>query len=174
VSNPRGAVQPASLPQLRAAYASNMLRHCAAIAVAVRDGGPDETRRAISNALTMEAPAGFHPVEALVTVLAAHIDPDASLDELVGWTRGLRPVSVGVGLDDAHPADVDALMAGRVAPTSVPPAAREEAVRSLTGQGLPASDIASRTGMSERTVVRIRERLTARRGAATLVGRAAS
>lgn len=48
----------------------------AEIVMAVHDGGPDDFREHLTDALALDAPDGVTPVEALVAALAALVDPD--------------------------------------------------------------------------------------------------
>lgn len=76
-----GALSASALPT----YASRVAHATARIVAAVRDDGPDELVAAIENVLAFAPPPGVNPVVALVTALAAQIDPDATLDQRLGW-----------------------------------------------------------------------------------------
>lgn len=73
----------------RARYMERM-RHASELVVgAVHDETPEVTRARIWAALGLPAPEGMSPVEALLIVLAAQVDPEASPDRRLGWTAGL-------------------------------------------------------------------------------------
>lgn len=69
----------------RAAYAEKLLHLSARIVGAVHDEGPDAISRAIDLALIEPAPDGVDPVQALVTVLAAQVDPDKRFSQSLAW-----------------------------------------------------------------------------------------
>lgn len=142
----------------RALYATRLLEHTATIVAAVRDDGPDELRTRIQTALSLTAPDGMDPVVALVTVLAAQVDPSATQEDLVGWTRGWSPVQVGLPDGVVHELDVQAVMAGDLPAASTSLEVRSEAVLRLLGQGALPHEVASTTSMSVRTVERIHAR----------------
>lgn len=72
-----------------ALYAANLLHLSERIIGAVHDDGPDELSRLIDQALIIEAPPGIDPAVALVTVLAAQVDPDTTAEQRAGWVRDL-------------------------------------------------------------------------------------
>lgn len=69
----------------RERYAENLLAATAHIICAVHDEGPDAVREAVDRALILENPPAVDPVVALVTVLAAQIDPDTTDVERMAW-----------------------------------------------------------------------------------------
>lgn len=80
------------MPQPPAVYCGQLAaRHTPLILDALRDGGPDELLAAIRDALTYSAPAQINPVVALITVLAAQIDPTVPLGRRLGWVTGFDP-----------------------------------------------------------------------------------
>jgi hypothetical protein len=72
-------------PTEREIYAEQLLWMSAAIVGAVHDEGPQAIGIAIDEALILPAPAGVDPVQALITVLAAQIDPDARTSQSLAW-----------------------------------------------------------------------------------------
>jgi hypothetical protein len=77
-----------------ALYAANLLLLSERIIGAVHDDGPDELLRLIDAALIVEAPPGVDPAVALVTVIAAQVDPDTTAEQRLGWVRDLGRVTV--------------------------------------------------------------------------------
>ena len=70
-----------------AEYSTALALASAQIIAAVHRAEPDEVRRQIRSAMTLGSPPpGMAPFEALVTVLAAQVDPDTSLTERLAWT----------------------------------------------------------------------------------------
>jgi hypothetical protein len=74
-------------------YLEELLRRSKLIVEAVRDTGPDELLREIDLALALEQPPGVDPAVALVTVLAAQIDPKATDEQRLGWVRQFDPMT---------------------------------------------------------------------------------
>jgi len=72
-------------PTERELYAEQLLWRTALIVGAVRDEGPAAISVAIDEALILPAPPGVDPVQALVTVLAAQIDPDQPASTSLAW-----------------------------------------------------------------------------------------
>lgn len=65
-----------------------LLAHRAELLVgAVHDEGPAAVLHAIHEALALQAPAGIDPWVALVTVLAAQVDPAATRSTRLGWVE---------------------------------------------------------------------------------------
>lgn len=86
---PRQGPLPAPSPAEK--YAVELLGAAEQLVAAVRDDGPDVLRSHIAAALRLPAPDGIDPVEALVTVLAAQVDPDSPRSARVGWADALAP-----------------------------------------------------------------------------------
>ncbi|QYN41090.1 hypothetical protein K1T35_47975 (plasmid) [Pseudonocardia sp. DSM 110487] len=68
-------------------YAERLLHISKLIVGAVHDDGPDMERKHLRAAFRLEPPSGIDPVEALVTILAAQIDPKATTEQRLGWVR---------------------------------------------------------------------------------------
>lgn len=66
-------------------YASILRFWSERIVGAVHDDGPDELLAHIREALTVPPAEGVDPIVALVTVLAAQVDPDATATQRLGW-----------------------------------------------------------------------------------------
>lgn len=65
---------------------ADQLRHAAALIIgAVHDEGPGAVQEAIDRALIIPAPGNVDPAVALITVLAAQVDPTASAETRLGW-----------------------------------------------------------------------------------------
>lgn len=79
----------------RELYAEQLLHLSARIVGAVHDDGPDELLEHLAAALAVPAPPGVDPVVALVTVVAAQVDPEASESVRLGWLGG-RPHPLAV------------------------------------------------------------------------------
>lgn len=77
----------------REAYAEELLHRSELLVGAVRDDGPDELLAHLAAALRLKPPPGVDPVVALVTVLAAQIDPDTTAEQRLGWTRAFDPAA---------------------------------------------------------------------------------
>lgn len=73
-------------------YLEDLLHRSKLIVGALRDTGPDELLRQIDLALAMEQPPGVDPAVALVTVLAAQIDPDTTDEQRLSWVRAFDPL----------------------------------------------------------------------------------
>jgi hypothetical protein len=71
----------------REAYAEELLHRSELLVGAIRDDGPDELLAHLAAALRLKPPPGVDPVVALVTVLAAQIDPDTTAEQRLGWVR---------------------------------------------------------------------------------------
>jgi hypothetical protein len=78
---------PAAAGRARALYAEDLLHLTEQIVGAIHFDGPDEIRAHVAAALRLAPPPGVNPVEALVTVLAAQIDPDTTAEQRLGWVR---------------------------------------------------------------------------------------
>lgn len=61
------------------------------IIAAVHRGEPAEMRAWLTSIAGLPAPDGVSPVEALVAVLAAQVDPDTNLTDRLDWTRAFDP-----------------------------------------------------------------------------------
>jgi hypothetical protein len=68
-------------------YLEDLIHRSKLIVEAVRDTGPDELLRQIDLALAAQQPDGVDPAVALITVLAAQIDPKATDEQRLGWVR---------------------------------------------------------------------------------------
>ena len=68
-------------------YAKQLLHLSARIVGAVHFEHPDATQHAVDRALIVEAPTGVDPVVALVTVLAAQVDPETTATERLAWVQ---------------------------------------------------------------------------------------
>lgn len=66
-------------------YAATIRAWSERIVGAVHDDGPEQVLAHITAALRIPPAPGVDPVVALVTVLAAQVDPEASPDERFGW-----------------------------------------------------------------------------------------
>lgn len=86
------------LSDRRADYAAALLPLSERIIGAVHDDGPDAVQDAIDRALIMQAPPGVDPVVALVTVLAAQINPDTTTTQRLRWIQGRPPARVLIEL----------------------------------------------------------------------------
>jgi DNA-binding NarL/FixJ family response regulator len=141
-------------------YAARLLAMSERVIGAVHDDGPDELLRAIDRALILEPPAGIDPVVALVTVLAAQVDPDTTAEQRIGWTRGYDDPPPAAPRTPDEEADrlVDEVTAGVYPLDELPPRLRSVPVARLTERGLAADEIAARLRCSERAVFRQRGR----------------
>lgn len=85
------------IPESDAAEYAERLAHASQLVIgAVHDEGQAAIRAAITAALRIPPPPGIDPVTALVTVLAAQVDPDTTTSTRLGWVENhARPRSPG-------------------------------------------------------------------------------
>lgn len=172
-----GTPTPAPSPdEARAVYAEQLVHATALIVGAVHDEGPTEVRLAIDHALILPAPADVDPMHAIVTVLAAQVDPETTAADRFGWLastpRSLtrRPDDPDPTLDavdytiacalDPDPGDVDylalAVIAKQIEVDAVPYATRVAAVEILRARGASSAQTAELLGYSTRYVKKLR------------------
>lgn len=72
-------------------YLDHIERHSDVIVHAMRTGDGRRIARLIDLALIVPAPENVVPDHALIMMLAAQVDPDASREQRLGWTDGLGP-----------------------------------------------------------------------------------
>jgi hypothetical protein len=77
------------LAAAREAYYERLARYSDLVVQAVRTRDPHRIGRLIDHALILPAPPGVDPAVALVTVLAAQVDPAADRATRLGWTDHL-------------------------------------------------------------------------------------
>lgn len=81
---------PPEPPTPREVYAEQLAHLSVLIVGAVHDEGPDAVLAALAAALSVPVPdGGVDPVTALVTVLAAQIDPTTTTGARLGWVDAL-------------------------------------------------------------------------------------
>lgn len=140
----------------RPRYAAALLPFATRIVEAVHDESHETLLELIGRALALDnRPDDIDPAVALITMLAAMVDPNSGTDELLGWTRELSPVKIAaLSPDEDHETTmaVDGLIPAR----ELPRQKRLDVVRILTNRGLNAEQISIRTGLNERAIVRAR------------------
>jgi hypothetical protein len=147
-------------------YAAALLPFATRIVEAVHDESHATLLELIGRALALDnRPDDIDPHVALITVLAAMVDPAAGLNKTLGWVRHLSPVKMAHLFPDE---DYDTSMAveGVIPARELPRAKRLDVVRILTSRGLTADQIAIRTGLDERTIARARHDAGLTKGAA--------
>jgi hypothetical protein len=98
----------------REEYAEALLPLVMRLVGAVREEGPGTIRAVLNAVRATPAPDGGDPMEALAVVLAAAVDPEKPVSELLGWVdtlkapgpadrdvtaEGVRAVMVGLAID---------------------------------------------------------------------------
>jgi hypothetical protein len=166
-----------------AAYADTLAHHSALIIGAVHDLGPDAVQDAIDRALIVEAPAGIDPAVALVTILAAQIDPTTRTSQRLGWVIDREQARARLiaqhnqdadddadivcarllgHFDDGTPAEKPddaralAVIAGHGGLSTLPHTHRLVVVQVLRLHGLSCMDTSARLGCGRNTVSRYR------------------
>lgn len=133
-------------------YAAALLPFAHRIIEAVHDESHETLLGLIGRALQLDSrPDDVDPHVALITVLAAMVDPNA--EDPLDWVRTLTPVKINAlapGEDYETAMAVDGVIPAR----ELPRAKRLDVIRILTERGLTADQIAIRTGLDERTIVR--------------------
>ncbi len=137
-------------------YAAALLPFATRIVEAVHDESHETLLELIGRAITLDdRPDHIDPTVALITVLAAMVDPNAGLENMLGWTRDLSPIKIAAltaGEDHETVMATDGVIPAR----ELPRAKRLDVVRILTNRGMTADQIAIRTGLTERSIVRAR------------------
>lgn len=137
-------------------YAAALLPFATRIVEAVHDESHDTLLELIGRALTLDnRPDDVDPTVALVTVLAAMVDPAAGLGKTLGWVRHLSPVKM-TALFAHEDHETSMAVEGVIPARELPRTKRLDVVRILTGRGLSTEQIAVRTGLDERTITRAR------------------
>lgn len=124
----------------------------------VRDYGPDDVAAVLAR-VPGRPPGDFGPMDALVVVLAAMVDPDSNAAQLLAWTEQ-GPVETREAFEPQH---LQVKIAGRNAPCQAQETRVE--VERLTQQGLSAQQIAGQLGLTQRAVTRHRAGLRAGKSA---------
>lgn len=139
-------------------HASQVLERVHDLVTAVHDQAAVDVVAAVQRLRDLPAPRGIDPVVAMATVMAAGLPADrAELKARLSWVNGLDAVPNRVLADDpSHDCDVHLLVAGRRVADQVPPAARRDAVAAMSDGTTTIEEIAERTGMHPRAVVRYR------------------
>jgi hypothetical protein len=70
-------------------YALQLLEISEQIIGDVHDAGPAEVLAHLHRVRKLPCPAGVDPVAALVTVLAAQVDPDSTESQRLGWVEAI-------------------------------------------------------------------------------------
>lgn len=73
----------------RAEYATALALATGPVVAAVHRGEDPEPH--IRSALTLTSPDDVNPVVALITVLAARVDPDTDIDDQLAWAVAFDP-----------------------------------------------------------------------------------
>lgn len=75
--------------EARETYAKALALASVQIIAAAHRG--EDIRPFVARALTITPPAGVDKTEALITVIAAQVDPDTTLTERLSWTNQFDP-----------------------------------------------------------------------------------
>src|SRR5438105_6750 len=136
----------------KAQYAAAVLPFCELIVGAVHCDGPDELLDAIRRARTVPAPPGVDPNIALITIVAAMVDPDKATSETLAWVKALSEVRMTLRAVDspAEPDEtaVELACTGQLAERKLHPVERREAIRRMRVEKLPYAEIARRANTS--------------------------
>ncbi len=146
-------------PRTKARYAAQLLPFATRIVESVHDGSHAELLTLIGRARALDSrPDDVDPDVALVTIIAAMVNPTATTNTLLGWVRDLTPVKIAQ-LDTAADYEVTLCTEGSLPASTLTPTQRRQAVQVLHDRGLTADQIAHRTGLTDRSVARIRHEL---------------
>lgn len=152
----------------KAAYAEQLLHHSALIIGAVHDLGPDDSARAIDQALILPTPDGIDPAVALATVLAAQVDMDTATSRRLGWlttgpvhtpqprgqSRAPKDPELSVLSAVLEMLAVLAVLRQESTVMALPPEHRTLVADLLLGNGMTARDAATHLGVNEHAVAR--------------------
>lgn len=71
----------------KARYAASLMKQCERIVGAVHDDGPDVLQDTLDRARALPVPPGVDPDDALITIIAAMVDPQTPVSKRLHWTK---------------------------------------------------------------------------------------
>jgi hypothetical protein len=145
-------------PRTKSRYAAQLLPLATRIVESVHDGSHQELLGLIGRARALDTrPDDIDPDVALMTILAAMVNPASSLDTMLGWVRTITPVQITATPDGDY--EVQLSIEGALPAAALTTAQRRQVVATLHHRGLNTVQISDRTGLQPRVIERDRHTL---------------
>lgn len=139
-------------------YAARLVPHAERIVAAVHDDGPDELLDAIRDAVDLSHPGEVDPFVALVTVLAAMVNPHTTRRQRLGWVLAFDTPAARPPVHSTGPTSDHLTLHRTGVYHDLSAADRVRVVAELTAKGLSTEIIADQLGTTPRTINRARAR----------------